>query len=167
MGTKLVDSVEEWGNKSKAKKLTADQISFIAKLAKPYAEALTNNCDSHALFRYKLTCENGILFTRLDATDINGTIKELVIMYDLDDEDADLVLRGTGFTLNNKTKVLSTLLDLARKVGDVVPFEVGLLDVPLEGGYNYGVMMPYIPEPGTFLIKLESDKDFSYLIDNK
>lgn len=153
-----VDNVLKSYGTGKVDNLTKTQLSCLQSVCKNFREALVDNCMSHALYRCNLSSRDNIIYLVISGTDANGNMKELQVGLNLDTQE----VYTFRIELDNRALIGKELYNMIVKLMETVPFSVGMLDIPLEGRFEEGVITGYNKEPGTVLFVVKDSLDNSF-----
>ncbi|MGV3076423.1 hypothetical protein ACEE21_15195 [Clostridium baratii] len=153
-----VDNVISSYGTGKVDKLTKSQLSCLQSVCKTFREVLVDNCMSHALYRCNLSSRDNIIYLVISGTDANGNMKELQVGLNLDTQE----VYTFRIELDNRALIGKELYNMIVKLMETVPFSVGMLDIPLEGRFEEGVITGYNKEPGTVLFVVKDSLDNSF-----
>lgn len=142
----------------KVDKLTKGQLKCLQSICRDLREVLVDNCMSHALYRCNLSSNDNIIYLLISGTDINGNMKELQVGYNLDTEE----VYTFRIELDNKKLIGNEVYNLIVKIMKIIPFSVGMLDIPLEGRFEEGYITGYKKEKGTMLLIVEDSLNNSF-----
>lgn len=140
------------------KELTKSQLSCLQSVCSRFREAIVDNCMSHALYRCNLSSQDNIIYLVISGTDLNGNMKELQVGLNLDTDE----VYTFRIELDNKNLIGKEIYDMIVKLMETIPLSVGMLDIPLEGRFEEGIMMGYNKEEGTVLFVIKDSLDNSF-----
>lgn len=152
--------LSEYGT-GEVKNLTKNQLSCLQSVCKRLREALVDNCMSHALYRCTLYSNENIIYLKISGTDANGNMKPLSIGLNLDTKE----VYTFKIELDNLDLIGKEIYDMIVKLMETIPFSVGMLDIPLEGRFEEGVMTGYKKEKNTVLFVVKDSLDNSFFTD--
>lgn len=138
--------------------LAKEELSCFLKCCNSFRKVLVDGCLSHALYRCTLTCNEGIVFLDISGADDKGNMKALQVAYNLDDSE---VIVGSLEFEDNK-EVGDAIYNLLLNLSNNLDYEVGMLDIPLEGVFEEGIRMGYNKEIDTMFILIKDSLDYSY-----
>ena len=153
-----VDSVISTYGTGKITNLNKSQLSCLYSVCKTFREVLVDNCMSHALYRCNLSSNDNIIYLVISGTDANGNMKELQVGLNLDTQE----VYTFRIELDNRKLIGKELYNMIVKLMETVPFSVGMLDIPLEGKFEEGIMTGYKKEEGTILFVVKDSLDNSF-----
>lgn len=136
------------------KKLIPSQVDCIKRCTSGFVKTIEKNCDSHFLYRANISMDDTVLHLVMVGTDPEGSIKELGLSFDYDSEEIGLY---GGLEIKDMKAVIDSLTDMIEKMMKKIPFEVGMLDIPLVGQFVSGDMCPYGLEKDTVLMFIDND----------
>jgi len=158
MKVKDMDSIlKEYGT-GKVENLNKNQLRCLNSVCKDFREIIVDNCMSHALYRCNLSSRDNIIYLVISGTDEKGNMKELQVGYNLDTEE----VYTFRIELDNKAQVGKAIYDMIVKLMETIPFTVGMLDIPLEGRFEEGVISGYNKEQGTVLFIIKDSLENSF-----
>lgn len=145
----------------KVNNLTKSQLNCLQKVCKDFRNALVDNCMSHALYRCNLSSNNNMVHTLISGTDANGNMKDLALSLDLETREIYTVT----IEVDNKSLIANELYNMIIKLMETIPLTVGMLDIPMEGKFEEGVISDYNKEAGTVLLVVKDSLDNSFFTD--
>lgn len=140
-----------------SRELTKEQLKSLQDASNSFRKSLVDSCISHALYRCNLTCVDGIVYILISGSDENGNMKELQVGYNLESGEvatSKIVLEGS---LELGKSILNMLMTLSK-----LPRDIGMLDIPMEGKFEEGIITNYNKEEGTVLIIIKDSLDNSF-----
>lgn len=142
------------------KKLSKPQLQSLQRVCNGLRDHLVDVCESHALYRCNLTAEGGFANILLVGANLDGDMEEVEVAINL--ETKEMITRGIKFS--RKNDVANKMYNMIINLMDLVPFSVGLLNIPIEGRFLEGIVTGYRLEEGTYLIEIKDSLDNSYFI---
>ena len=85
-------------------------------------------------------------------------MKELQVGLNLDTDE----VYTFRIELDNKNLIGKEIYDMIVKLMETIPLSVGMLDIPLEGRFEEGIMTGYNKEEGTVLFVIKDSLDNSF-----
>lgn len=140
------------------KNLIKSQLACLTRVCGSFRDTLVDGCLSHALYRCTLTCNEDIVFLDISGADDRGNVKALQVAYNL--ETSEVITGAIKF--ENDKLVGSEIYNMLVRLMELVPFTVGMLDIPLEGTFDEGIIMDYNKEADTKFILIKDSLDYSY-----
>lgn len=158
MKTKDLENILTKYGTGKVDNLTKAQLACLQAVCKDFREVLVDNCMSHALYRCTLSSKDNIIYLVISGTDVNGNMKELQVGLNLDTQE----VYTFRVELDNRDLVGKGIYNMILKLMETIPFSVGMLDIPLEGKFEEGLITGYNKESGTMLFIIRDSLDNSF-----
>lgn len=137
------------------KKLTRHQLDCLYRICNNFRKLLVENCEDYLLYRCTLTSDGTIIYATIACSDLDGTIVQTQLGYDYE----NLEIYTRKINIKNECKVSSALFDLVVELTKIIPYQVGMLDFPIEGRFEEGTVRGYKDEKGSYLIVIEDSLD--------
>lgn len=153
--------IEELYGSGATKELTKSQLKSLQSVCDSFRKSLEKNCNNYALYRCTLTSDGEIIYAVICGSDERGNLCQLQLGYDL--ETSEVYTRKIG--LDDEKTVGKELYNLIVKLLELIPFSVGMLDIPVEGAFKEGIIRDYNKEEGTALIIVRDSLDSGYFLD--
>lgn len=158
MKIKNVDDVlKEYGT-GKVESLNRSQLNSLQSVCKRFRESIVDNCMSHALYRCNISSQENLILIVIWGTDEKGNMKELQVGLNLDTNE----VYTYKLELDNKKLIGEEIYNMLVKIMEDLPFTVGMLDIPMEGTFEKGMISGYNREPGTVLFLVEDSLENSF-----
>lgn len=161
MKAKDLENVLKKHGIGKVDSLTKSQLDCLQKVCKNFRNALVDNCMSHALYRCNISSNNNMVHVLISGTDANGNMKDLALSLDLETMEVYTV----SIEVDNKKLIADELYNMIVKLMETIPLTVGMLDIPMEGKFEEGVITGYNKEQGTVLFVIKDSLDNSFFTD--
>lgn len=158
MKAKDLDTVLRKYGTGAVEKLSKSQLSCLQSVCKGFREALVENCMSHALYRCNLSSRENLIVLVISGTDVAGNMKELQVGYNLDTSE----VYTFRIEIDDRDLIGRELYNMIVKLMETIPFSVGMLDIPLEGKFEEGVLTGYNGEEGTVLFVIKDSLENSF-----
>lgn len=153
--------IEQKYGAGEKKKLTVSQLKSLQRVCDNFRKLVEANSDDYAFYRCTLTSDGDIIYAVFSGANEDGNIIQSQFGYSLSKEET--YCRKISF--RKEAVVANALYDLIVNLMNLIPFNVGMLDFPVEGEFKEGFIMDYNQEPGTALIIVEDslkNEDFMW-----
>lgn len=151
------DILQEYGI-GKVESLNKSQLRCLQSVCKNFREAIVDNCMSHALYRCNISSKENLIYIVVWGTDERGNMKELQVALNLDTNE----VYTYKIELEDKILVGQEIYNMIVKLMETIPFTVGMLDIPMEGRFEEGVISGYNKEKGTILFIVKDSLENSF-----
>ena len=153
----MEDILKEYGT-GKTEALNQSQLRCLQSVCKNFREVIVDNCMSHALYRCNISSKENLILIVIWGTNERGNMKELQVGLNLDTNE----VYTYKLELENKKLVGQEIYNMLVKLMDTIPFTVGMLDIPMEGRFEEGVISGYKKEKGTVLFAIKDSLENSF-----
>lgn len=153
--------IEQHHGEGEKKPLTKAQLTSLQRVCNEFRKLVEANSDDYAFYRCTLTCDGNTIYAVFSGADEKGNIVQSQMGYSL--ESGTIFTRKVSFRKENI--VGQSLYNLIVGLMRLIPFNVGMLDFPIEGAFEEGFIMDYNKEKGTALIIIKDsidNKDFMW-----
>lgn len=158
MKTKDFENILKEHGTGTIKSLNKYQLESLQKICKGVRDSLADNCMSHALYRCNLSSNDNLILLLISGTDARGNMKELHVGLNLD----TMEVYTLEIELENRKLIGKEIYDMIVKLMKVIPYPIGMLDIPMEGKFEEGVELGYNKEEGTYLIVIKDSLNYSF-----